>query len=461
MKKSLQSGVHSQHLRPASRTLVRFDDMAENVTDRVDPAEAAAEGVECYVGLEHLDTESLKIRRWGTPDDVIGQKFRFRKGDIIFGRRRCYQRKLAVAEFDGICSAHAIVLRAKKDTVEKDFLPFFLQSDMFMERALAISVGSLSPTINWRTLRVQEFPLPPRDEQRSIGEILWAAEDNRETYLAAALQSEKLRRTALFAVMSKGIGCADRAHTPLGELPRHWRVAQIRDMGEVLLGRQRSPKYQTGKYSKPYLRVANVFDGFFDLTDVLEMDFDQRDYATYALKPDDILLNEGQSRELVGRCAIWDGQIDRCCFQNTLVRFRAGEDVLPRFAYHYFQYAFYKGIFASVARQTTSIAHLGADRFGKLCMPVPPLGEQETICRQLQNMEEQRDCLRKHLEAVDVMRYNLRERLLDGASHMPVEGLETRSRDRHTEAQGNHCGICNGSPVAPALSPRRKGKGKP
>jgi len=152
---------------------MRFDRFAENIAERVDPAEADED---YYVGLEHLDPESLKIRRWGTPDDVKGTKLRFCKGDIIFGRRRFYQRKVAVAEFDGICSAHAMVLRAREDMMLQDFFPFFLQSETFYQRAMQISVGSLSPTINWRTLARQEFAVPPVDEQCRIADILWAAD---------------------------------------------------------------------------------------------------------------------------------------------------------------------------------------------------------------------------------------------------------------------------------------------
>ncbi len=149
---------------------VRFGEMADSITDRVDkPSES---GVERYVGLEHLDPESLKIRRWGAITDVEATKLRFQPGDIIFGRRRAYQRKVTVADFEGICSAHALVLRAHEDVVLKEFLPFFMQSETFFERTLAISVGSLSPTINWKTLAQQEFALPPLDEQRRIAEIL-------------------------------------------------------------------------------------------------------------------------------------------------------------------------------------------------------------------------------------------------------------------------------------------------
>lgn len=179
---------------PDGWQLYRFDQIAQNINERVLPADA--EGLP-YVGLEHLDSESLKIRRWGTPDEVEAQKLRFYPGDIIFGKRRFYQRKLAVAEVEGICSAHAMVLRAKEHVIDPVFLPFFMQSEMFFERAMAISVGSLSPTINWTALARQEFPLPPLDEQRRIAEILWALEEAIEDWTQAVLLTAELKQALI------------------------------------------------------------------------------------------------------------------------------------------------------------------------------------------------------------------------------------------------------------------------
>jgi hypothetical protein len=136
-------------------------EFAQSVNERVEPSQA---GDEIYVRLEHLDSQDLHIRHWGKGSDVLGTKLRFRKGDLIFGRRRAYQRKLAVAEFDGICSAHAMVMRARPDVVLPEFLPFLMMSDRFMNRAVEISVGSLSPTINWTTLKLEKFSLPPLDQ---------------------------------------------------------------------------------------------------------------------------------------------------------------------------------------------------------------------------------------------------------------------------------------------------------
>lgn len=181
-------------LKPGWRR-VKFGDMATHVTDRVDdPSDA---GVDRYVGLEHLDADSLAIRHWASPDAVTSTKLRFRPGDIIFGKRRAYQRKLAVADFEGICSAHAMVLRAKPDVVLPEFLPFLMQSDHFMERAAAISVGSLSPTINWKTLAAEEFVLPPLAEQVRAAKTLRVAMAARHSFETAAAVVSRLRMSAL------------------------------------------------------------------------------------------------------------------------------------------------------------------------------------------------------------------------------------------------------------------------
>jgi type I restriction enzyme, S subunit len=180
----------------------RFDEMAVLVKDRIDnPADAQADR---YVGLEHLDKDSLRIMRWGAPTDVHATKLVFRAGDIIFGRRRVYLRKLAVADFDGICSAHAMVLRAKSEVVLPDFLPFFMQSDVFMGRALEISVGSLSPTINWKALAKEEFALPSLAEQGELAKVLTACESTINALAALHMSlSSVLQSLSDFLIRSK------------------------------------------------------------------------------------------------------------------------------------------------------------------------------------------------------------------------------------------------------------------
>jgi type I restriction enzyme S subunit len=150
-------------------TRVKFGEMAEHIAERVEPTETDGE---TYIGLEHLDSGSLTVLRWGTDVTLVGTKLRMRKGDILFGRRNAYLRRVAIAPHDGLFSAHGMVLRARSELVLHEFLPFFMQSDVFMERAGQISVGSVSPTINWGTLKEQEFVLPSIDEQQRIADML-------------------------------------------------------------------------------------------------------------------------------------------------------------------------------------------------------------------------------------------------------------------------------------------------
>ena len=190
-----------------------FGEFAESIGERAEPRDAQEE---IYLGLEHLDPQCLHIRRWGKGSDVIGGKLRFRKGDIIFGKRRAYQRKLAVAEFGGICSAHAMVIRARPDKVLPEFLPFLMMSDRFMNRAVEISVGSLSPTINWTTLKLETFDLPPLDQQRRIAEILWAVDEAAEAHVNTLQSCDRAYATAINHLLF------NQRHKPqsVGELSR-------------------------------------------------------------------------------------------------------------------------------------------------------------------------------------------------------------------------------------------------
>lgn len=166
----------------------KFDEIAQKISKTVKPDEAE---VDIYVGLEHIDAEDIHIRRKGVPSDVKGGKLRCSPGDVIFGKRRAYQRKAAIVDFEGICSAHAFVFRARSKVIIPELFPFFLHSDQFMHRMVDISVGGLSPTINWGDLKHQEFLLPPLDQQAELAELLWAMDEVIEREIEVL---EKLRK---------------------------------------------------------------------------------------------------------------------------------------------------------------------------------------------------------------------------------------------------------------------------
>lgn len=167
----------------------RFDQIAINSTEKKKPVE---EDRFTYLGLEHLDSGSLKVTRYGSEVAPIGEKLIMRKGDVLFGKRRAYQKKVAIAPFDGIFSAHGMVLRPKEDVIDKDFFPLFISSDYFLDAAIKISVGSLSPTINWRDLKELEFELPDLDTQRRLAAVLWAMNETMDSYKELIAATDEL-----------------------------------------------------------------------------------------------------------------------------------------------------------------------------------------------------------------------------------------------------------------------------
>ena len=281
---------------------VKFAELAECVNDRVDdPANA---GVDRYVGLEHLDPDSLTIRRWGSPADVESTKLRFQPGDIIFGKRRAYQRKLVVADFEGICSAHAMVLRTKSKVVLPEFLPFFMQSDLFMRRAVEISVGSLSPTINWKTLSKEEFVLPPLNEQcravRLLKTIEKARAATREALQSASTLVDSTSQEILLHDHLQRLKDSENFAPPNG-----WRQVTIADMCERITYGFTNP--MPTEESGPWMITAkDVVDGQINYGTARRTSTEAYDGSLTAKSkplPGDILLTKDGT---LGRVAIVD-----------------------------------------------------------------------------------------------------------------------------------------------------------
>ncbi|MCA0379946.1 MAG: restriction endonuclease subunit S [Actinobacteria bacterium] len=156
---------------------VTFGDVVRNVNQTVKDADAA--GIDRVIAMEHMDPGELKIERWGSAADGTTFTRRVQPGQTLFGKRRAYQRKVAFAEFDAICSGDVYTFEADESHLMGEFLPFLVQSDRFFDHALDTSAGSLSPRTNWRDLANFEFDLPPLDEQKRIADLLWAIERHK------------------------------------------------------------------------------------------------------------------------------------------------------------------------------------------------------------------------------------------------------------------------------------------
>ena len=143
------------------------------------------------VGLEHLIPEDIELSLWDEGSDNTFTKV-FRKGNVLFGRRRAYLKKAAVAPFDGICSGDITVIEAKPDKVAPELLPFIIQNDALFDFAVEKSAGSLSPRVKWEHLREFEFELPEMDKQRQLAEVLWSMDATKKAYRNLVKSTDEL-----------------------------------------------------------------------------------------------------------------------------------------------------------------------------------------------------------------------------------------------------------------------------
>ena len=227
----------------------------------------------------------------------------------------------------------------------------------------------------------QEIPLPPACEQKRIVATI-------EEHFSRLDAVEATQRRIIRQLNVLKSSLLSDAFDTNGDLPPGWGQKTIGEVAQVQLGRQRSPQHHSGPQMRPYLRSANVTWGGVCLDDVKEMNFDDADFETYKLEPGDLLLNEASgSPGEVGKPVIWDGEIDNCCFQNTLLRLRSTE-VNIRYLYWYCFASALSGRFGDAGRGV-NIRHLGKGGLAQFPMPVAPRDQQSQIAVQLDQQFEQ------------------------------------------------------------------------
>ena len=215
---------------------VRFYEICKNISDRIDDPKQA--DTDYYVGLEHLDSEDPKISRHGSPQDVSKTKLLFKSGHILFGKRNWYLRRLAVAQREGICSAHMLVLEPIEGKITKEFLPLLMFSDKFFEKALMVSAGSMSPTIKWKDIAPLEFLIPSIEQQENILSITHKIDHaiyNVQNLLEKTKNYEISRRESL---LTRGIGHTKfkKVQGMFGkeiEIPEEWIIEKLSQVCKI------------------------------------------------------------------------------------------------------------------------------------------------------------------------------------------------------------------------------------
>jgi len=407
------------------------------------------------------------------------------------------------------------VLRPPLERCFSLWLMYAINSPRFRVAVSALQRGTTRKRIARRDLAALTLPVPPLPEQRRIvAEVekhltrldagvasLRRVQANLKRYRASVLKAACEGRlvpteAALARAEGRGYEPADRllerilherrarwegrgAYKPpagpqtegLPTLPEGWTWSTVETVGEVLLGRRRAPEYESRPVTRKYLRVANVYEDRFDLSDVNSMNFDVDEAQKYTLQPDDILLSEGQSPELVGRSAIFRGEVEDLCFQATLHRFRRYKSApTAAFCQIVFRAFLHNGTFQKVSSQTVNIAHLTLERLKPLHFPLPPASEQSRIVAEVERRLSIVDGVAASVEASLARAERLRQAILKSAiegrlvpqdpTDEPASVMLEQIRDeRVAEVAGGRAGDGAGRKGKSGARPRRAASG--
>ncbi|MEV4037188.1 restriction endonuclease subunit S [Streptomyces umbrinus] len=343
---------------------------------------------------------------------LINERFEVKPGDLLFSRANTPE--LVGSACIATPSQERLMLSDKtlrlvvdQHVADARFVNLSLASPTVRKRiAIGASGSSLSmQNISQAAVEGLMVGWPCLAEQQRVVEVVMTLADEEHAIVAALAKLRTVRRAVLASVIAPAPGAQ-------GGDGVVWR--SVREVGEVRMGKQLSPSSRQFGTQLPYLRVANVHDRWIDYSDVKEMGFNDSERHAYQLLPGDILLNEGQSLELVGRSAIYRRGAGEFYFQNTLVRFRAGEGLLSEYAQAVFSYWLTTGVFAGIAKKTTSIAHLGGERFAALPFPLPTLENQQHIVRTLSAWDDRIASEEAELDKLRRLRRGLTDDLLSG-----------------------------------------------
>lgn len=397
---------------------VKFGDVVNEIREvERNPLE---NGIEYYIGLEHLDPESLQIKRWGNiAEDETTFTRKFTAGQLLFGRRRAYQRKAALADFDGICSGDIMVFETKNDKLIPELLPFIVQSDGFFDYAISTSAGSLSPRTKWSHLAKYEFTLPPRDEQRRIAEILWAVEETIRRYEDALDEIYHFKALQINHFVLKGYLDSLLQETKMGQIPSHWDLVTVGDVLDICQYGLSSRANDKAEY--PIFRMMNIEDGVIVENDMKYIDLDENEFEKYRLEVGDILFNRTNSAELVGKVGIFRLR-GNYVFASYLIRLRVDSSkILPEYLNFYLNSREGQRRILRYATAGVSQSNINAKNLQRVLLPLPPLEEQIEIRDILLAIDTNKNHIAEHISYLSKLKNRLISQLLsDGIAQSYV-----------------------------------------
>ncbi len=337
------------------------------------------------VGLEHLVPCEIELKEWDCDIENTFSK-KFRKGQVLLGRRRVYLKKAVVAPFDGICSGDITVIEATEGILP-ELLPFIIQNERFFDYAMQGSAGSLSPRVKWDHLKDYEFSLPPLPEQKALADKLWAAYRLKESYKKLFAATDEMVKAQFVEMFGDESNCRKDL------LKKHVEEMFIGPFGSSL---------KNDCFVEDESKYCVVYEQKHAIDKDLEVPFryvNKKKYdelKRFTIIPGDIIVS---CRGTVGEVFLIPEGAPLGIMHPSIMKIRLKPDYLPEF----FVYALTEYM---RARERLNIGTgikmaIKANDLGNQLFPFPTIEEQKKFVSIVQQAEQSKAELRKSIEAID------------------------------------------------------------
>lgn len=348
------------------------------------------------VGLEHITPEEVTLSNWATDTENTFTKM-FRKGDMLFGRRRAYLKKAAQAPLDGICSGDITVIRAKADKLLPDLLPFIIQNDDLFDFAVGKSAGSLSPRVKWENLKNYAFELPSLDEQKKLAEVLWSINDTIQAYQKLLTETDEL-------VKSQFIEMFEDAST---SFPECAIIEACADKDDIKCG-PFGTQLKQSEYTKTGVAVWGIpeINSEFNKTPEIFVTPEKAEkLSSFSLIPGDIAMSRKGN---VGQCAIYPDSFEPGIIASDVLRIRIDRNrLIPKFMQYQLHHSEHVKQQIALVSNGVVMAGINVTKLKSIMVYVPPMNLQERFVAFAEQSEKSKLTLRSSITSLQETKRSL------------------------------------------------------
>lgn len=348
---------------------VKFGEVVRQVKDKVDPGTS---GLERFIAGEHMDTDDLRIRRWGDiGSGYLGPAFhmRFRPGHVLYGSRRTYLRKVAVPDFEGICANTTFVLETvSPQLLLQELLPYIMSTDAFHEHSKRESKGSVNPYVNFSDIAWYEFALPPLEEQNRMIKALRSMQAATDRIADLRSSGDQLLQSMSFALMKDT--CSN---------------VEYRCLGEMCIRQPQSGIYKPAEFlgtGVPLVQMGELFgnDAVSPELCASRIEVNADELSKFRVEEGDLLFGR---RSIVlsgaGRCVLVDCVSEPTVFESSIIRLRTDSSrLMPQFLFEWLRSPLGAQSTNKIVTFTTVAGIKGSD-LTKLRIPIPPMNRQREL----------------------------------------------------------------------------------